>query len=70
MYAAAICLKLCANVFLDNDFSDFMRPEHYIRYIGVSYSVFGEMHSYTELSEPLESDLARQVEYDMDEQGS
>ncbi|KAF5362396.1 hypothetical protein D9756_002180 [Leucocoprinus leucothites] len=34
-----------------NDFSDFMRPEHYIRHI-----------------EPLESDLARQVEYDMDEQ--
>ncbi|KAF9073228.1 hypothetical protein BDP27DRAFT_1381784 [Rhodocollybia butyracea] len=34
-----------------NDFSDFQRPEHYIRHI-----------------EPLEADLARQVEYDMDEQ--
>ncbi|KIK56322.1 hypothetical protein GYMLUDRAFT_47090 [Collybiopsis luxurians FD-317 M1] len=34
-----------------NDFSDFQRPEHYIRHI-----------------EPLESELARQVEYDMDEQ--
>ena len=37
---------------LDNDFSDFRRPAHYIRHI-----------------EPLEMDLARQVEYDMDEQG-
>ncbi|KAJ3914017.1 bromodomain and PHD finger-containing protein 3 [Lentinula edodes] len=35
-----------------NDFSDFERPEHYIRHI-----------------EPLEAELARQVEYDMDEQG-
>jgi len=69
MYAAAIYLEFCANVFSDNDFSDFVRPEHYIRYIGVSYSIFGEMHFYTELSEPLESDLVRQVEYDMDEQG-
>ncbi|EPQ56227.1 hypothetical protein GLOTRDRAFT_105199 [Gloeophyllum trabeum ATCC 11539] len=34
-----------------NDFSDFKRPEHYIRHI-----------------EPLESELAVQVEYDMDEQ--
>ncbi|EMD39343.1 hypothetical protein CERSUDRAFT_112983 [Gelatoporia subvermispora B] len=34
-----------------NAFSDFRRPEHYIRYI-----------------EPLESELAVQVEYDMDEQ--
>ncbi|TFK73723.1 hypothetical protein BDN72DRAFT_790358 [Pluteus cervinus] len=34
-----------------NDFSDFQRPDHYIRHI-----------------EPLEIDLARQVEYDMDEQ--
>ncbi|KAK8843325.1 hypothetical protein IAR55_006980 [Kwoniella newhampshirensis] len=34
-----------------NDFSDFERPEHYIRYI-----------------EPIESELAIQVEYDMDEQ--
>ncbi|OBZ73720.1 Peregrin [Grifola frondosa] len=34
-----------------NDFSDFTRPEYYIRYI-----------------EPLESELAVQVEYDMDEQ--
>ncbi|KAI0924329.1 hypothetical protein AcW1_006473 [Taiwanofungus camphoratus] len=34
-----------------NDFSEFKRPEHYIRYI-----------------EPLESELAVQVEYDMDEQ--
>ncbi|KAF8899172.1 PHD-zinc-finger like domain-containing protein [Infundibulicybe gibba] len=34
-----------------NDFSEFRRPDHYIRHI-----------------EPLESDLARQVEYDMDEQ--
>ncbi|KAH6915692.1 bromodomain and PHD finger-containing protein 3 [Coprinopsis sp. MPI-PUGE-AT-0042] len=34
-----------------NDFSDFTRPDYYIRHI-----------------EPLEIDLARQVEYDMDEQ--
>ncbi|KAF7431134.1 nuA3 HAT complex component nto1 [Pleurotus ostreatus] len=34
-----------------NDFSEFSRPEYYIRYI-----------------EPLESELATQVEYDMDEQ--
>ncbi|EGN97037.1 hypothetical protein SERLA73DRAFT_58213 [Serpula lacrymans var. lacrymans S7.3] len=34
-----------------NDFSEFQKPEHYIRYI-----------------EPLESELAIQVEYDMDEQ--
>ncbi|KAG7094890.1 hypothetical protein E1B28_005697 [Marasmius oreades] len=34
-----------------NDFSEFQRPEYYIRHI-----------------EPLEIDLARQVEYDMDEQ--
>ncbi|TXT09055.1 hypothetical protein VHUM_02529 [Vanrija humicola] len=34
-----------------NDFSDFERPAHYIRYI-----------------EPIESELAVQVEYDMDEQ--
>nr|XP_018259176.1 uncharacterized protein I303_08721 [Kwoniella dejecticola CBS 10117]OBR81334.1 hypothetical protein I303_08721 [Kwoniella dejecticola CBS 10117] len=34
-----------------NDFSDFTRSEHYIRYI-----------------EPIESELAVQVEYDMDEQ--
>ncbi|CAA7265243.1 unnamed protein product [Cyclocybe aegerita] len=35
----------------DNDFSEFRRPDHYIRHI-----------------EPLESDLAKLVEYDMDEQ--
>ncbi|KAG6335068.1 hypothetical protein ID866_4028 [Astraeus odoratus] len=34
-----------------NDFSEFQKPDHYIRYI-----------------EPLERDLAIQVEYDMDEQ--
>ncbi|KAF9241390.1 PHD-zinc-finger like domain-containing protein [Melanogaster broomeanus] len=34
-----------------NDFSEFQKPDHYIRYI-----------------EPLEKDLAIQVEYDMDEQ--
>ncbi|KAF9483021.1 hypothetical protein BDN70DRAFT_358633 [Pholiota conissans] len=34
-----------------NDFSDFRRPDHYVRHI-----------------EPLESDLAKTVEYDMDEQ--
>ncbi|KAI6112894.1 PHD-zinc-finger like domain-containing protein [Pisolithus sp. B1] len=34
-----------------NDFSEFQKPDHYIRYI-----------------EPLERDLATQVEYDMDEQ--
>ncbi|KAI9464663.1 PHD-zinc-finger like domain-containing protein [Boletus coccyginus] len=35
-----------------NDFSEFQKPDHYIRYI----------------AEPLEKDLAIQVEYDMDEQ--
>lgn len=34
-----------------NDFTEFLRPDHYIRYI-----------------EPLEKDLAIQVEYDMDDQ--
>ncbi|KAH7890921.1 PHD-zinc-finger like domain-containing protein [Phlebopus sp. FC_14] len=34
-----------------NDFSEFQKPDHYIRYV-----------------EPLEKDLAIQVEYDMDEQ--
>jgi len=54
----------------DNDFSDFTRPEHYIRHIGmfvVSYLYLDIDHS--GIAEPLESELAVQVEYDMDEQG-
>ncbi|KAJ7636157.1 PHD-zinc-finger like domain-containing protein [Mycena polygramma] len=41
----------CLTRRVDNDFSDFYRPDQYIRHI-----------------EPLEIDLERQVEYDMDEQ--
>jgi NuA3 HAT complex component NTO1 len=56
---------------LDNDFSDFVRPEHYIRHIGKFgfWESYLSFNSYQVTAEPLESDLARQVEYDMDEQG-
>ena len=50
-----VCALLYLNFRLgqsDNDFSEFRRPENYIRHI-----------------EALESDLAKTVEYDMDEQG-
>lgn len=57
---------------VDNDFSDFERPEHYIRHIGPQ--LFQVLPNYFDvriyIAEPLESELAVQVEYDMDEQGS
>ena len=57
---------------VDNDFSDFERPEHYIRHIGPQ--LFQVLPNYFNvriyIAEPLESELAVQVEYDMDEQGS
>ncbi|KAJ7876249.1 hypothetical protein B0H13DRAFT_1893737 [Mycena leptocephala] len=43
---------------VDNDFSDFHRPDQYIRHIA----------GIEPIAEPLEIDLERQVEYDMDEQ--
>lgn len=67
------CLKLSHRALIDggvdNDFSDFVRPEHYIRHLGM-FSVFCHFtESHSQLLEHLECDLARQVEYDMDEQG-
>ena len=54
---------------IDNDFSLFERPQHYIRYIGALSPVPCALDSNV-LVEPLESELAVQVEYDMDEQGA
>ena len=54
----------------DNDGSEFQRPEHYIRYIGMLSIVIVCTYANRALLEPLESDLAIQVEYDMDEQGA
>jgi len=34
MYVADICSIALANCFADNDFSEFQKPDHYIRYIG------------------------------------
>jgi hypothetical protein len=35
MYAAyTLCQITQANPFADNDFTEFLRPDHYIRYIG------------------------------------
>ena len=54
----------------DNDGSEFQRPEHYIRYSGmqvIGWSVRNLTHVF---EEPLERELAVQVEYDMDEQGT
>ena len=54
----------------DNDFSEFRRPEHYIRHIGmISIQFFFASFLIAHSLEPLESELAVQVEYDMDEQG-
>lgn len=50
----------------DNDFSDFELPVNYIRYIGELANVRAD---YAYRSEPIESELRAQVEYDMDEQG-
>ncbi|KAL0579001.1 hypothetical protein V5O48_002996 [Marasmius crinis-equi] len=51
-----------------NDFSDFQRPDHYIRHIGLFIGLCAFFASVDRATEPLEMDLARQVEYDMDEQ--
>ena len=54
----------------DNDFSSFARPENYIRYIGRCIpNNAPNIISFDSFIEPLESELAVQVEYDMDEQG-
>lgn len=55
----------------DNDFSEFHRPEHYIRHIGIFLPIYVQCSSsrFATILEPLESELAVQVEYDMDEQG-
>ena len=59
-----------ANV-LDNDFSEFKRPDHYIRHIGTFWVVRNLAWTRVLIrSEPIESELAVQVEYDMDEQGT
>ncbi len=57
---------------LDNDFSEFSRPEYYIRYIGMCPLVDTRVWEFesSRYLEPLESELATQVEYDMDEQGA
>lgn len=57
-------------MFSVNDFSDFQRPESYIRYIGLltSYPLRGASAKWRFL-EPLEIELMTRVEYDMDEQG-
>lgn len=66
-------LVLCSDTDggVDNDFSDFVRPEHYIRHIGefLFWAPYLSRNLTQVTAEPLESDLARQVEYDMDEQG-
>lgn len=57
----------------DNDFSHFQRPDHYIRYIGELRLFLKDTCLVDQESlcvEPLESELAVQVEYDMDEQGT
>jgi len=54
----------------DNDGSEFQRPDHYIRYSGMDL-VYRDVLDLTNLfPEPLEKELAVQVEYDMDEQGA
>lgn len=54
-----------------NDFEEFKRPEHYIRHIGTVFSLYPRCRTLKQgYVEPLESELARQVEYDMDEQGA
>jgi len=61
---------------IDNDSADFERPEHYIRHIGSFPSLlFPSLPSsdlpsfFLQNTEPIESELKNQVEYDMDEQG-
>jgi hypothetical protein len=59
----------CTEMRVDNDFSEFQRPEHYIRYIGALKSIPELSYLVILFLEPLEHELAVQVEYDMDEQG-
>ena len=58
-----------AERFADNGPSMFQQEKHYIRYIGVLSSASCSNCVADGCTEPLESDLAVQVEYDMDEQG-
>jgi len=55
---------------LDNDGSEFQRPDHYIRYSGRMVVPCGLRNLTNVFPEPLEKELAVQVEYDMDEQGA
>lgn len=50
---------------------EFERPEHYIRHIGEWWWCLWKKRVLkgTGGTEPMESELAKQVEYDMDEQG-
>lgn len=76
-YGCAFCRCFHADgdlsTFIDNDFAEFQRPDAYIHYIGVSprastatkFAILYFLHA-----EPLEVELAKQVEYDMDEQGT
>lgn len=55
-------------------YDEFERPEHYIRHIGEWGLGIGlwkkrVLTGGIDGTEPMESDLAKQVEYDMDEQG-
>jgi hypothetical protein len=59
--------RVCAS---DNDGSEFQRPEHYIRYSGRIAASQTPRILLTSFLEPLERELAVQVEYDMDEQGA
>ena len=59
-----------AERFADNGPSVFQQEKHYIRYIGVLSSAPCNKYVADGCIEPLESDLAVQVEYDMDEQGA
>ena len=53
----------------DNGPSFFQQEKHYIRYIGEHSGASWGNRDIDMFAEPLESDLAVQVEYDMDEQG-
>ena len=52
-----------------NDLTQYQRPDHYVRYIGACKVIQRLQVSLIPSLEPLDLDLSRQVEYDMDEQG-
>ena len=57
------------HVYAVNDLTQYQRPDHYVRYIGVCKVIQRLQVSLIPTIEPLDLDLSRQVEYDMDEQG-